>query len=215
MTLPVEHVQGGEQGGGAVALVVVGHRARPPGLHRQRAGCGPGPGSGSSRPCRARSPSPAGSGRGPTTSTSFSSKRGSLESLNVSTRCGFRPRADQIRCTVAGLTPALGHRPAAPVRLARRLLVQRHVHDLRDLLVGDRRLASPARAHPPRTPSALLGEPLAPRPHRRRRHPNVLAAILVFATPSRPSKAPARAEPHDAAPYAKRTASGAPPAAHR
>jgi hypothetical protein len=29
----------------------------------------------------------------PTTSTSFSSKRGSLESLNVSTRCGCRPRS--------------------------------------------------------------------------------------------------------------------------
>ena len=42
----------------------------------------------------------------PTTSTSFSSKRGSPESLNVSTRCGCNPRADQIRCTVAGDTPA-------------------------------------------------------------------------------------------------------------
>ena len=31
----VEHVEGGEQGGGAVALVVVGHGAEPPLLHRQ------------------------------------------------------------------------------------------------------------------------------------------------------------------------------------
>ena len=31
-----EHVQRGEQGGGAVALVVVGHRAGPARLHRQR-----------------------------------------------------------------------------------------------------------------------------------------------------------------------------------
>jgi hypothetical protein len=43
----------------------------------------------------------------PTTSTSFSSNPGSLDSLNVCTRCGRRPRADQIRCTVAGDTPAL------------------------------------------------------------------------------------------------------------
>lgn len=31
----VDHVEGGEQGGGAVALVVVRHRAEPPLLHRQ------------------------------------------------------------------------------------------------------------------------------------------------------------------------------------
>jgi len=41
----------------------------------------------------------------PTTSTSFSSKSGSLDSLKVSTRCGWIPRADQIRCTVEGDTP--------------------------------------------------------------------------------------------------------------
>ena len=41
----------------------------------------------------------------PTTSMSFSSNCGSLESLNASTRCGFKPRAAQIRCTCAGDTP--------------------------------------------------------------------------------------------------------------
>ncbi len=41
----------------------------------------------------------------PTTSTSFSSNRLSFDSLKVFTRCGASPRADQIRCTVAGLTP--------------------------------------------------------------------------------------------------------------
>src|ERR1019366_5107504 len=40
------------------------------------------------------------------TSTSFSSNRGSLESLNVLTWCGLIPRADQIRCTVEDDTPA-------------------------------------------------------------------------------------------------------------
>ena len=42
----------------------------------------------------------------PTTSTSFSSKSGSLDSLKVSTRWGWIPRANQIRCTVEGDTPA-------------------------------------------------------------------------------------------------------------
>ena len=42
----------------------------------------------------------------PTTSVSFCSKRGSLDSLKVLTRCGFNPRDDQIRWTVAFDTPA-------------------------------------------------------------------------------------------------------------
>ena len=37
----------------------------------------------------------------PTTSRTFSTKSGSVESLKVSTRCGCRPKARQIRCTVA------------------------------------------------------------------------------------------------------------------
>src|SRR3978361_444613 len=46
-----------------------------------------------------------GSTYNPTTSTSFSSNNGSLDSLNVSTRCGFSPRADHTRCTVSLDTP--------------------------------------------------------------------------------------------------------------
>ena len=42
----------------------------------------------------------------PTTSISFSSNFGSLDSLNVSTRCGLSPRAAHTRCTVAADTPA-------------------------------------------------------------------------------------------------------------
>ena len=41
----------------------------------------------------------------PTTSVSFSTNRSSADSLNVSTRCGLRLCASQIRCTVAGDTP--------------------------------------------------------------------------------------------------------------
>src|SRR3982751_5079312 len=41
----------------------------------------------------------------PTTSISFSSKWRSLDTLKVFTKWGLSPRADQIRCTGAGLTP--------------------------------------------------------------------------------------------------------------
>ena len=40
-----------------------------------------------------------------TTSMSFSANRGPLLPLKVSIQRGCRPRLDQIRCTVAGLTP--------------------------------------------------------------------------------------------------------------
>src|ERR1700712_376982 len=36
----------------------------------------------------------------PTTSRTLATKSGSVDSLNVSCRCGFRPKARQIRCTV-------------------------------------------------------------------------------------------------------------------
>src|SRR5215211_597916 len=39
------------------------------------------------------------------TAVSFSVKCGSFDSLNVFRRCGLRPCASQIRCTVAALTP--------------------------------------------------------------------------------------------------------------
>src|SRR6478736_1806344 len=41
----------------------------------------------------------------PTTSTSLSSNFGSLDNLNVSTRCGLSPRADHTCCTVDFDTP--------------------------------------------------------------------------------------------------------------
>jgi hypothetical protein len=41
----------------------------------------------------------------PTTSRTFATKSGSVDSLKVSTRCGCRPKARQIRCTVAADRP--------------------------------------------------------------------------------------------------------------
>ena len=61
----VEHVEGGEQRGRAVALVVVGHGAGAALLHAAgRAGCGRAPGSGSSRRPTARWRAPADRHRG-------------------------------------------------------------------------------------------------------------------------------------------------------
>jgi len=100
-----QHVQGREQRRGAIARAVVGHGAARPAtigndacvrsrawicdfssMHNTIALCG-------------------GFKYSPTTSTSLSSNFASLDTLNVSTRWGCKPRSDQIRCTVAGLTP--------------------------------------------------------------------------------------------------------------
>ena len=90
----------------------------------------------------------------PTTSRTFSTKYGSVESLNVSARCGFRPNARQIRPT-ADLRQAggLGHAAGAPVGGVRRLGLQRPGDDPLDVGVGDR----PRGAGP-----GLVGQPVEP-----------------------------------------------------
>ncbi len=77
-----EHVQRGEQGSGAVAWIWLFSS-----MHSTTAWSG-------------------GLSYRPTTSMSVSSKHRSLESVKVFTRWGLSPRADQIRATVAELTPA-------------------------------------------------------------------------------------------------------------
>ena len=100
-----EHVESGEQRRGAVPLVIVGHRLRAARDHRQR-GLGAVQGLHRGLLVRAQHDRPSGGFRySPTTSTNFSSKRGSLDSLNVSTRCGFKPHANHTRCTVSFETP--------------------------------------------------------------------------------------------------------------
>ena len=49
--LAFEDVEGGKQGGGAVALVIVGHRGAAPSSLAARAGCGRALGFGFSRRC--------------------------------------------------------------------------------------------------------------------------------------------------------------------
>ena len=142
----------------------------------------------------------------PTTSTSFSSNRGSFESLNVSTRCGLIPRADQIRCTVAGRHAGpCGHRPATPVRLARRRLVQRQTaRSPRPSPAGIDGLRprpgrtceksfSPSSANRSRQAATVVGDDPQPR-----------SRSACSRTRQRPSTTHARAAHHGAAPCANR-----------
>src|ERR1700751_5184969 len=111
----------------------------------------------------------------PTTSISFSSNFGSLDSLNVWTRCGFKPRAAHTRCTVAGETPAL----AAIVRHDQwvwpsgvEYLVRCTISSIfPGGIVALRPLAPPPAPPPPQLRQPPLGDPRPPRPHRRWLHP--------------------------------------------
>jgi hypothetical protein len=58
------------------------------------------------------------------------------------------------------------------VRLTGRRLVQRGVHDRRDLLLTDLRLAPPPRPHPTKALQPFVGKALPPRLDRRRRDAN-------------------------------------------
>ena len=73
--------------------------------------CDPAPGSASSRRRTAPAPASAACRYRPTMSRTLSMNSGSVDSLKVSVRCGCKPKARQIRCTVVWVKPArLGHR---------------------------------------------------------------------------------------------------------
>ena len=163
----------------------MGHRPRPAGHHRQRRlGAVQRLDRGLLVHAQHDRLAPADSGTGPTTSISFSSNRGSLDTLNVSTRCGFKPsvRPDPLH---RGRTDPdlLRHRPARPVCGTGRSGRGGQLHDLGDLLLGDRRLAAP-------TLSNLL-QPANPSSANRSRHARTVvgvtptsSAITALATPS-------------------------------
>src|SRR5262245_25230829 len=120
----------------------------------------------------------------PTTSTSLSSNFGSPDTLNVSTRCGLRPRFDQIRCTVAELTPTC-------------LAIVRHdqcVAPAGVVVVLNRRISaivsSGIEVLRPR-PALIFSSPANPSAPNRRRHARTVSgvtptssAITALATPS-------------------------------
>ena len=90
-------LQGSEQGGGAMAVVVMGIGAAPAGLEWQ-AGLGAAQCTNLALLVDAKDHGVlAGVRYTPTTSLSFSSNSGSCGSMNVLVRCGFRPRSCQAR----------------------------------------------------------------------------------------------------------------------
>ena len=198
MTMPVSTFRRREQRGGAVALVVMGHRLRR------------GPSSSAATP-----------GCGPSACTEdFSSMHNTIALSG-----GFRYRPDHVDEFLleprvvgqlerlrpdAASNPArphplhralghpdrLGHRPAAPMRLALRPVILGQLHDLSILSCGiDGLRPRPLRTcpnlpdHPRRTASA--SSPPWPAT------PTIACAIAVFAAPSAPSTKPSPAPPHD------------------
>ena len=110
---------------------------------------------------------------------------GSVDSLNVSWRCGCSPNARQIREIAVWVSPTSpGHRPRRPVRrvLGRRL--QRLDDHLFDLVVGDRPWpARPGLVEQPVEPVAR--KPRTPLAHRRVIQPQTLRDLGVLQPLSR------------------------------
>ena len=179
-----QHVQGGEQRRGAVALVVMGHRARPSGHHRQRR---------------------LGAVQGLDLGLLVHAQHDRLlrrvqiqtdhvDELVVELRIvGHLERLDPMRRqTQIRPNPLhrsrtdshlLGHRPARPVRGTRRCGRGGQPHDLGDRLLGDRRFAAPT--------SRIFSSPANPSSPNRVRHARTVtgvtptsSAITALATPS-------------------------------
>ena len=115
-----------------------------------------------------------GSRYSPTTSISFSSNRGSFDSLNVLTRCGFKPaRGPDPLHRLRGHPHLLGHRPARPVRLTLGRGIPCQLDDLVDLGLRDRCLPATTLPDLPELGQPLDREPVPPRRHRRRADPDL------------------------------------------
>ena len=166
-----QHVQRGEQGGGAVALVVMGHRLTPALDHRQRClGAVEGLhrglliGAQHDRLLRRIQVQPD-----------------DIDQLLLEARIvGQLERLDQVRFEAPRRPHLLhsrfrhpggrSHRPAAPMDFTGRAVVQCQIHDLIDLVLRDRLLATPTLADLGELDQPLLSEPGAPPADRRRRY---------------------------------------------
>ena len=109
------------------------------------AGCGPAPAPEDFSSMHSTTALSGGSRYSPTTSTSFSSNSGSLDILNVFTRCGFSPARATTPAAPSPATP----RPARPSSGTTSASgppggMQRQLHDLVDRLGRDRRLRAAA-----------------------------------------------------------------------
>ena len=108
----VEQVEGGEQGGGAMADVVVGDPLDVAEAQRQqRLGALQRLAPGSFSSTHRTSALSGGSRYSPTTSRSFSMKNGSVDSLKLSRRWGCSPNACKKRCTLVLAMPVSAARP--------------------------------------------------------------------------------------------------------
>ena len=133
-----EHVERGEQGGGAVALVVVGHRASSALLHRQRR---LGAVQGLDLRLLIHAQHHGLLGRVQVQAHDVDQLlletriMGELEGLH---QMRFEPprRPDPLHRRRAH-PDLVGHRPTRPMRLAFRFRAQGQLHDLGDLLVGN------------------------------------------------------------------------------
>ena len=167
-----QHVQRREQRGGAVALVIVGHRLGPPRLHRQRR-LGPVQRLHGGLLVHAQHDRLL---------RRIEVQTDHVNQFLVELRVvGQLECLDQVRFQTARgphplhrrrRHPRLGrHRPARPVGLAVRCAMPCQVHDLVDLVLWDRGLAATPGPDLAQLRQALLGEPGPPRPNRRRLHP--------------------------------------------
>ena len=168
----IEDVERREQRRGAVALVVVGHGAGPPPLHRQaRLGAVQGLDLAllvhAQQHCLVRRVQVEPDHVDELLLEAWIIRE--LEGLHQVWLQASRP-PDPLH---GGRTDplGLGHRPTAPVGFSGRRVLQRGLHDRLDFLRRNRRLASSAFTHLPQLRQPFLGKPLPPRHHAARRHP--------------------------------------------
>src|ERR1700694_5215891 len=189
-----QHVQSSEQGGGAVPLVVVGHRLAPPLDHRQR---------------RLRAVQCLHRGLLVRAQHDRLLRRGhvqpdDIDQFLLETRVvGQLERRHPMRFEPPRMPYQLhrrlrhpcrsSHRPTAPMGFTLRAVVLCQIDDLVDRGLRDRRFAATALADLTHLRQTLLGEPGTPTLHRRRRPRQRFtdagdtdndAAIAVLATPS-------------------------------
>ncbi len=211
-----QHVEGGEQGGRPVALVVVGHRSRPDGLDRQRR-LGAIQSLDLALLIHAQDHSLLRWVQVQTDDVDelFLEARvvGPLEGLDP---IGLDPARGPDPLHRRGRHPGSpGHRPTAPMRSPRRRLMPGKPDDLLDRLGRDRRLRTPTRAHRREILQTVLGEPLPPRRDGPRRDLHRARDPGRSRTHPQPSTTRAPATHHGAARYENRSASQAPTAARQ
>ena len=172
-----QHVQGREQASWCRCACSHGSSCRPDPCHHRQRGCVRSSAcTGDFSSMHSTIAFSGGFRYRPTTSMSLSSNFGSLDTLNVSTRCGCSPARGpnplhRGRTDTPPAWPSCGTTSAwhpAGVVVVVSLTISANG------LLADRGFAAPTFADLAQTGQPVLGEPLAPGPHRRRRHSDLL-----------------------------------------